>query len=182
MSALAQDHATLAAHIQGVDKVARAMEAKWGIDRLPVLVSDELRAKFMRQQARWRFALETAYDAPVITRDMLDLALSTSAAMQRAWQALDQAATADGHGPVSPDVWEAKRRDGTIVAIVRTNAEAVVAQTAGRYVEAYTLAEIANVLDALPETISRAKQIFPGAKVEPPRDRTWVKHGDGIPF
>ena len=74
-----EDHATLKAYIDGVDAIARAAETAWGIGRLPMLVDDELRAKFYRQQARWRFALETAYEARICTAAMMDAARASSA-------------------------------------------------------------------------------------------------------
>lgn len=183
----AEDYATLSALIQGVDRTARAMETKWGVDRLPLLVDTDMLAKLKRQQAKWRFALETCYEAKTITGPMMEAAKSTSGGMERAWAALDAAATEAGHVELSPDVWEVRLGDGKVAALVRTVAEAAHPTVTGRYVVVYTLDEIGNVIDALPAAIGQAKIAFPGAVVQPQRataaERAWVKHGDpGIPF
>lgn len=183
---LHEDHATLSALIKGVDRQARQAETKWGVDRLPRLVDTDLLAKFERQRAKWRFALETAYDAKTITADMMEAAKSSSAAMERAWAALDQAASAAGHGELSPDVWEVPLAGGKVAAIVRTTAEAVVVTQAGRFVSVYTLDEVGHVIDALPSILTQAKVEFPGAVIVESRttraDRSWIKTGDELPF
>jgi hypothetical protein len=122
--ALSSDDAhTLKAYLDGVDHVAKEAEAEWGMDRLPLLVDAELRAKFYRQQERWRTALDAAYTAKVLTRGLLEDVAKKSGAMQRAWEALIAAATEAGHRPIKPWVWEAKLRDGTVAAFVQSTAE-----------------------------------------------------------
>jgi hypothetical protein len=181
----AEDCATLQAHLDGVDHVAKEAEAEWGVDRLPMLVEAELRAKFYRQREKWREAMETAWGSKMLTRDQLDAAASKSAAMQRAWRALEVAATEAGHRSIRANVWEARLKDGSVVAVVQTNAEASKVLADGRHVNVYTMAEFANVIDALPEAIGMAKTVFPGAKFVVPEaagDRTWLRQGDAIPF
>lgn len=184
MSMSSADYATIAAHTQGVDIIARAMEAKWGVDRLPLLVSSELRAKFERQRVKHYAALEAAYDAPIVTRDILDAVMTTSAAMERGWQALDLQAAQDGATALSPEVWEVGLADGTIAALTRSGAEACQLTQSGRYLTVYTLDEIANLIEAIPKALARAKVEFPGSKIVPSKktDRSWVKDGDAIPF
>lgn len=181
----AEDCATLQAHLDGVDQVAKEAEAEWGVDRLPVLVDVELRAKFYRQRVKWMDAMQTAWGSKMLTRDQLDAVAGKSAAMQRAWGALVDAASVAGHRPIRAEVWEARLKDGSVVALVQTNAEAAKVLADGRHVQVYTLAEVANVIDALPEAIGLAKVVFPGAKFVVPEaagDRTWLRHGDVIPF
>lgn len=178
----ADDAHTLKAYLDGVDHVAKEAEAEWGMDRLPLLVDAELRAKFYRQQERWRTALDAAYTAKVLTRGLLEDVAKKSGAMQRAWEALIAAATEAGHRPITPWVWEARLRDGTVAAFVQSTAEVSKVLAEGRYVVVYTLAEIANVIDAIPDTLAMAKLEFPGAKIQAPVDRSWVKHGEPIPF
>jgi len=176
-----EDCAALAAYIAGVDDFARIAETKWGMDRLPMLVTDDLRAKFNRQADLWSQAITEAHEARHLTRDQLQAVVARSAAMKRAWTALDIAAEEAGHRPVAPWVWEARLKDGTVAAIVQTNAEASHVIAEGRHVAVYTLEEVANVIDSL-GSLSIAKQIFPGAKVRPQRDTSWVRHGDPVPF
>ncbi|MCR5874380.1 hypothetical protein LRS10_09515 [Phenylobacterium sp. J426] len=53
----------------------------------------------------------------------------------------------------------------------------------GRHLAVYTLAEVANVIDALPKALQMAKVTFPGAKVLPPSPAgPWKAEGDDIPF
>jgi len=178
-----EDQATLQAYIEGVDAAAREAEAVWGMDRLPLLIDDELRAKFRRQQVRWSSSIEAAYNADILTRGMIDDVATKSGAMQRAWRALEVAASEAGHRPIRAEVWEAKRRDGTIVAIVRTVAETAKVIADGRHLEVWSMDEIANMLDALPPVVAAAKIAFPGAKVARSSGQmAWVAEGDEIPF
>lgn len=181
----AEDCATLQAYLDGVDTTAKNAEAEWGVDRLPGLVDPELRARFYRQRVKWQEALTAAWDAKMLTRDMLDAVAQKSAAMQRAWAALEDAASVAGHRPIGAEVWEARLKDGSVAAVVRTNAEAAKVLADGRHLSVWTLAEIANVIDALPAALGMAKTVFPGAKFVAPAvggDRSWARHGDQIPF
>ena len=119
-----EDAATLAAYVAGVDRAAVEMETKWGMDRLPMLVSDDLRAKFNRQAASWSEAVAAAYDADRVTGAQMQAVTVKAAAMQRAWAALDAFAEEAGHRAIAPWVWEARLHDGSVAAVVQTNAEA----------------------------------------------------------
>lgn len=143
------------AYLDEADQTAASMEAKWGADRLRLLVPPDLREKFDRQryllnQAVWHGELE-----PVRRESMR---------MVKAWMALDRAAEAAGAKKLAPQVWEVGLEDGSVVAIVPDlhHAGAVVAE--GRQVQVYTLEEIARLIHAFP-AIVKAKQVFPGATV-----------------
>lgn len=172
----------LQAHIQAVDATAREYEAEWGVERLPLLVPPALAARFFTASRQWSEAIEGAYNADILTRDMLDLVDRKSAALIRGWKALAAAASEAGHRPVRPEIWEIRLHDGTIAALVQTNAEVAAARQDGRHLAVYTLEEIANIIAALPSTLTQAKTIFEGAKFNPPRDHSWVRYGDPIPF
>ena len=73
------------------------MEAKWGVDRLRLLVSPELREKFDRQ----RYLLNQA-----IWHGELEAVRRESLRTVKAWLALDAAATAANKPPLQPLVWE----------------------------------------------------------------------------
>lgn len=181
----AEDTATIQAHMDAVDVVVRQAETEWGVDRLPMLVDADLRARFYRQRVKWQEALTEAWESKMLTRDQLDAVITKSAAMQRAWLALIDAASTAGHRPIGAEVWEARLKDGSVAAIVQTNAEAAKVLADGRHVNVWTLEEVANVIDALPGTLGMAKHVFPGAKFVTPQaagDRSWVKTGDAIPF
>lgn len=180
--AMAPDHYKKRSLTDGLDHLAKQMETKWGVDRLPLLVSDQLRAAFYQQ------------------KDLLDEALTSGdlalidiqvGGMKRAWEALDQAATQSGQPFLSADIWEVKLPvSGRVVAFVKTSAEA---QAIARPdLETWTVSEIAQLIDGMDENVRAVKQLFPGAEItaitkketpsqtdEKPFD--WSK-GDEIPF
>jgi len=143
------------AYLDEADQTACEMEAKWGADRLRLLVGPELREKFDRQ----RYLLNQA-----IWHGELEDVRRESMRMVKAWLALNAAAEAAGKLPISPHVWEVALEDGSVAAIVPDNdhAHAVVAE--GRQVAVYTLDEIARFLSVYP-AIAKAKLTFPGATV-----------------
>lgn len=150
------------AYVDGADETASEMEAKWGVDRLRLLVSPELREKFDRQrylfnQAIWHGDLEA------VKRE--------SGRMVKAWLALDKAATADGKQLLSPAVWEVALADGSVAAIVPDNERAAMVNAECRQVAVYTIEEIGRLLSQYPD-IAQAKLVFPGATVTDIRPRT----------
>lgn len=161
------------AMVDGLDHVAHAMERKWGVDRLRLLVSDELRARFDEQRDRL---------ASAIIRNEEFFVRIHADAMRRAWQALDRAASEAGATPLAPEVWECVLPStGEIVSLVRT---AVEAHHVARECRVFTIAEIAKLIDGLGDTVLEAKRVFPGAAITdvrraPPID--WSR-GDEIPF
>lgn len=110
-----------------------------------------------------------AYRATYNCQNTLDKTIHESAsraaaAMIRGWKALDQAATQAGAAPLSPVVWETTKQDGTVIALVRTPAEASAVAAEGRQVEVWTIDEVARLSDAT-EFVAKVKQAFPGAKI-----------------
>ena len=101
--------------------------------------------------------------------------------MKRAWAALDQAATEAGAAPLSPEIWDCVLPGtGEVVAIVRTEAEA---HHVARQCRVFSLAEIARLIDGLPDTVLAAKRLFPGATVAGiGKPKINWKQGDEIPF
>jgi hypothetical protein len=159
--------------IEGVDEVAKQYEAKWGVGRLDLLVPDDLREKFRKQQFR--------FDAAIMSHD-IEAIRKSGAAMKRAWEALDAVAVECGNQPLELNVWEVAMSNGHVAAFVQTNAEAAIVTRSGRYLEVWTLAEVARVIDKFPE-IALAKQTFPGATVKVVRFKKPVDWsiGDEIP-
>jgi hypothetical protein len=144
------------AYIDGADETAVEMETnKWGVDRLRLLVSPELRERFDKQrylfnQAIWHGDLEQ------VRRE--------SARMVNAWMALDRAAESAGSVKLDARVWEVALADGSVAAIVQDTAAARHVISEGRHVVVYTLEEIGRLLSAYPD-IARVKEVFPGAEV-----------------
>ena len=140
------------------DATAARMEAKWGVDRLRLLVGPELREKFDRQ----RFLLNRA----VWHGELEDVRRESGRAV-KAWLALDAAATTAGATPLDPQVWEVAVGTGDdvhVAAIVPDNAHAHRVIAEGRKVAVYTLEEIGRLLAAMP-TVAKAKTLWPGATV-----------------
>jgi hypothetical protein len=155
-----EDAATLQAMIEGVDNEAKTHERTWGLDRLPSLVDDGLRARFYRQQAKWSAAIDDAYETQ--TCPLTHIQLET----------------------ISADVWEMRLSDGSKAALVRSVAEAghllTTGRDDGRYVAVWTLDEIVNVIAVNVErAILKAKVVSASL---PKVDRSWVREGDAIPF
>ena len=142
-------------HVDEMDLMAVEMERKWGVDRLRLLVPLDLREKFDRQrylvnQALWHGNLEG------VKRE--------TSRMVKAYQALDAAAQTAGKKPISAEVWEIPLPDGTVAALVKTNAEAHKVVSEGRQVAVYTLDEIGRLIAGFPQ-ILKAKEIFEGAQI-----------------
>ncbi len=144
--------------LDGVDAVAVEMERKWGVDRLRLLVDADLRAKFDRQQAK--------LNAAIWSGDLDDLQRECPR-MITAWRVLDAKATEAGAAPLSPAVWETALSDGTLLAIVRDNADAHAVLADGRLTQVWTLDEVARCIEAFPAVV-KAKAAFPGATVKQP--------------
>jgi len=142
--------------VEEVDITATAMEAKWGVDRLRRLVPLDLRERWDRQCRAWHEAIWTK---PIHEIEAL------SQAMIRGYRALDAAATAAGAPPIEPHAMEVARSDGQVIAIVCDNAQAHAAYHCGRYIEVWTLAELARVIEAFPE-IAKAKEVLRGELVD----------------
>jgi DNA-binding CsgD family transcriptional regulator len=121
------------AYIDGADQTAAEMEAKWGADRLRLLVSPELREKFDRQ----RYLLNQA-----IWHGELEAVRTETGRMVKAWLALDREAAAAGKQPLDPLVWEVALADGRVAAIVPDGDRAGRVNADGREVVVYTLDEI----------------------------------------
>lgn len=177
------DHATVAALIAGLDAVARDHEKTWGLDRLPLLVGDDTRAKFFRQKARWSAAIEQAYetDPRPLAQDQLADLRSLTDGLKRGWQAMGEEAEKNGHQAISPTVWEMTLADGAKAAVVASAADAAAIEP-NRYVQIWTLDEIANVIEInLAAAFVQAKTIWPQSVVKLTGPK-WSPQGDEIPF
>lgn len=150
-------------YVEEHDEVAAAVERRWGVGRLELLVSPELRIKWRRQQDRLTSAIESG--------DEEQIRLACQATI-RGYAALEREAEARGHDPLQVTQWEAETRDGPPLVIVRTQAEAHAATRRanheGRKVQVWTVEEIGRVIHHL-TAVSDIKAAFPGAEVIPMR-------------
>ena len=161
------------AMVEGVDQIAAAMERKWGVGRLRLLVSDLLRAKFDEQRDR--------LDAAIAANDETLVRVQVEG-MRRAWETLERSALEAGEKPIAPEVWECVLTStGEVVSLVRTEAEAHHVAREGRV---FTVVEIATLIEGLGDTVLEAKKQFPGATVTGIRRKApidWAL-GDELPF
>jgi len=126
--------------VAGVDHVASTLEARWGIRRLPLIVSDDTRLRFRSACALWAEAIK-GWQVGEVTR--------AGAMMRRAWAALEAEAINLGHAPIEPHSLEAALPDGTVLAIVNSadDAHHVASNAAGRKVIALTVEEVARLYE-----------------------------------
>ena len=144
--------------VSGVDHVASTLEARWGIRRLPLIVSDDTRLRFRSACALWAEAIK-GWQAGEVTR--------AGAMMRRAWAALEAEAISLGHAPIEPHSLEATLPDGTVLAIVASadDAHHVAKNAAGRKVIALTVEEVARLYERYgrQDTKTAVLAAFPGA-------------------
>ena len=157
--------------LDGLDAVASEYEKIWGVDRLRLLVSDELRQKFDRQLSKLNAA---------IALNECEQIQTMAAAMRRGWKALDAEARSLNAKPINPIVWEVPLPSGKVAAFVRTNAEASAVTAQGRYVEVWTLDEVGRLIEGPWKDVGKVKQTFPGALVTDYRNKEPLD--DSIPF
>jgi hypothetical protein len=167
-----QEYDAIQAVIDGVDQVAQTMERKWGVGRLELLVGDDLREKFRRQLRRFNEAI-TEHDVYKVRQ--------AGDGMRRGWAALDKAAATAGAGQLDPAVWEVRMPDGRVAAFCRENVDAYAATWSGRYVDVWTMAEVARIIEKFPD-IALAKTVFPGATVTNVRTKRLQEPVGELPF
>lgn len=172
-SASAPGELRIRAMVDRLAEVATGMERRWGAGRLRRLASDALRLRFDEQQAR--------VDAAVASGKEQFVQIQT-AAMQRAWETLERSAIESGAAPLTAEVWEtALPGSGEVIALVRSEAD--MAQVA-KGCPAFTLVEVALLIEKLGPEALETKRVFPGAVVKDLRASQtfdWSK-GDAMPF
>ena len=110
-----EDHDRFRLSLVPIDQAFHASEQKWGVGRLERLVSPLTLASYKRGWDAYRAAIEAGHGEAVE---------AIGPKMIAALAFMDAEATAAGHQPLAPDVWETPLADGTVLVIVRTGAEA----------------------------------------------------------
>jgi len=142
------------------DEAARAADLKWGVDRLPGLVSDEMAKRYGRAKA--------ALDQAIAANDP-EAVRQNAANCAKGLAAMDRAATEAGHPVASPEFWQFDV-DGFRFAILRDARMWPAMQDQSPDVPFVTPQELANALQAyrsasaLP-TVVAIKDHFPNAKI-----------------
>ena len=156
--------------LRPLDRIAVEMEAKWGVGRLPRLVTPELAAKFGSARDKLNEAIR-ANDGEAVAK--------RAAVMMRGWQALDVAATEAGCEAL-PLRTIGVKHEGRSYVIAWDRADvhkaAKLAPDASLVV---TINELLVAYEALRQKIAGVKEAFPGAELTrvsiPPG-------GDALPF
>ena len=158
------------------DRVVSEYENRWGVDRLPELVSQEWRERFWQQRDKLNEAISRSDGKSVLHEVQV---------MCRAYAALEKAATDAGYKELSGDYWEMPMPDGRVLGVTRTMAEAGKVARDNRDLVVYSLEELANLLHSKHnETMAKVDQIkslFPGASVTEVKS-TKELIDDEIPF
>jgi len=161
------------------DKFVSAYEDKWGVERLPELVSPELREKFYQLRERLNEAIDSN-DGKEVQRLV--------GVTKKAYDKLERVAIENGEQPLTGEHWEHPMPSGKVLAITKTHAEAGKVARDNREMVVYCLDEIANILDAkqseIAKRVEEIKSIFPGAEVTSvtPIKKQEVFIDDEIPF
>lgn len=165
-----------------LDELANRMERKWGIDRLPRLVSQATADKFAAAQARYRN--ETEGYCTDERRGVLE------AMMERAWAALDAEATAAGAEPLGDAFAEAEWAPGRYFVIARDDehkaALVLRVKAEKRDVCIFSVQEVRQLIASIPD-VARICELFPGAYITTPPAPTRggkrkMDRADEIPF
>jgi hypothetical protein len=159
------------------DRIASEMEATWGVDRLPSLVSPELAAKYGRAAAYLNECLNEG-DASKVA--------GAAANCVKGLHAMDAEARRLGHTPAPPDCWMWHDGDTRFV-LIRDDSRWQAAQAAHPGLRIVTLREVANAIElrdkAMP-AIEKVQAAFPGATVAAIRERSALENEleDEIPY
>ena len=159
------------AAVKSLDAVARDAEVRWGIGKLESLADPELAVRFEQARVRLNAALNGDDVNEVVARckDMI-----------RGWKILEKRVSDAGHKPAEFRVWYHKADDGRKYAFVQDPADA---RLVDKDAVAYTLDEIARLIDNKYQTINNVKDLWPGAEVESSKPKTTAKEfNDDVPF
>lgn len=142
--------------INEVDIAARKVEKKWGIGRLRILIDNELRDKFDRQQVKFKMAMANG--------DLANLKVQATR-MRNAYAAADNAAHQSGCDP-APEAWEAVMSDGTLLKVVRSDLEAWSVNASETPMEVWTMQEVVRLIETQVDEVRALKRRFKGAVLE----------------
>lgn len=158
------------------DREMHQAEKIWGVDRLPYLVSHDLRQKFWKAQEQLNEAIR-ANDG--------DRVADRAANVRRGLEMIVKAAGEAKECPLDAEVWECPMPGGTgVLRLVRAFPEHSARLEPRDGVVTWTLEEVARVLEGM-QLINVVKDQMPGAYVHAVTrkiDTTQGEADDGIPF
>lgn len=158
--------------LQPLDRLASAMEKKWGVDRLYSLVNSDLAAKFGKAKGKLDKAIRSS-DAKMVVKK--------SAVMMRAWKALDSAAEENQCKPIDGDIWVGQSEGGKKYAFVRDNAVRWAKYKDFKDYEIVTVEQAIRIIEGsnFVTTLEEIKNIFPKSTIKSIKGNF---ENDEIPF
>jgi hypothetical protein len=162
------------AAITELDVCVSGFENRWGVDRLPELVSTETQVKYWRQVDK----LDEA-----INSDDADLVIKYAAGMQRAYTIMQNEARERGHDELKGEWYECETPDGRVLIVAPSFEEAHKAAKERPGCLIYAMPEVAAIVcrDEAGRFVNAVKDVFPVATVESVR-QTKDDLNDEIPF
>lgn len=159
-----------------MDRLAIQMDEKWGVDRLPELVSVETAQKYGSALAKLNAALEDGGPAEVAKRAQVCM---------RGLKAMNDEAEAAGQPKASADYWEYEL-DGFKFGILKDEAHWMTCKDARPDLRFFTMREIGVALRALKidnPIFAEIKKHFPQAQIDSIAERASEKSlDDPLPF
>lgn len=163
-------------HLVEYDRVVSDYERRWGVERLPLLVTPELRDRFWAQMDKLNAAI--AADNPGEVEHQVAVTL-------RAYAKLEQVARELGGQELSGDCWTAPMPDGRVLAVAQSDKEVGRVKRDLPQAVVYSVEELARIIPAWEadqaETIRAVKDVFPDATVTAVKV-TKEELNDEIPF
>lgn len=162
------------AAITELDICVSGFEKRWGVDRLPELVSIETQEKYWRQVDKLNAAIE-ASDA--------DQVIKYAAGMMRAYTAMQNEARERGHDELQGTWYECETPDGRVLIVAPSFEESHKAARERLGCLIYAMPEVAAIIcrDEAGRFANAVKEVFPVATVEAVR-QTKDDLNDEIPF
>ena len=141
------------------DEACRAMDLKWGVDRLPSLVPVDVAERYGRARA----ALDEA-----IRADDTEAVKQNAENCARGLAKMDEIADASGAQRSSPQTWEMSDGNGFHFAILQDERDWPALKAARPDLVFFTRGEVINAMRAYHSAIADLKEIqkhFPDAKI-----------------
>jgi hypothetical protein len=162
------------AAITELDVCVVGYERRWGVDRLPELVSTETQVKYWRQVDKLDAAIE-ANDVDLVTK--------YAAGMMRAYAAMQNEARDRGHDELKGTWYECETPDGRVLIVAPSFEESHKAARERTGCIVYAMQEVAAIVcrDEAGRFANAVKEVFPAATVEVVR-QTKDDLNDEIPF
>lgn len=158
-----------------LDVISLDMDRRWGVDRLPGLVSPELASRYGAAMAFLNSAIEA--------RD----ATTTAAAAEnciKGLHAMDAEARRLGHQPIPAEVW-VHTHEGQTFGVVRAPGDWPTLKASHPGLRLYTLNEVAVALAGFSPVVGAVKDAFPAAQIteiKPARSTLAEELDDEIPW